>query len=159
FALDTTVVPPTANAYGLELGKSTWAWPSVIASLEPSSPAATQMVTPRYAAAFIASLTCVMAWCVQTSAPSAYPQLTEMTPGSFSLSCTAESNAVIQPCSLKSAKYRTMPALGQAPATTSTSSITSPSAPSCASVAVPSVLMAFTVGTAVCVCLQNFSRS
>src|SRR5580658_4677398 len=57
---DSTVVPPTESTYGLELGKSACACPSPTASLEPSSPAATLIVMPRYAASFRLSLSCVI---------------------------------------------------------------------------------------------------
>src|SRR5271169_5537341 len=41
-----SIVPPTPSAFGLELGKSIWAWPSLTWSPEPSSPAETQVVMP-----------------------------------------------------------------------------------------------------------------
>ena len=47
-----SLVPPQASTLGLEAGKSTWAWPSSTPSLEPLSPAATQMVMPSAAAAW-----------------------------------------------------------------------------------------------------------
>jgi hypothetical protein len=50
-------VPPTASTYGLDEGKSQWAWPSLMPSDEPSSPAATQMVMPISAASCSDSLT------------------------------------------------------------------------------------------------------
>src|SRR5580693_2851457 len=49
-------VPPTPSTYGLEAGKSTCA-PLATPSLEPSSPAAQQMVMPAAIAAWNAPLT------------------------------------------------------------------------------------------------------
>src|SRR5271165_3063956 len=47
-----SIVPPTARANGLELGKSTCALPSVNSSPDPSSPADTHVVIPTTAAIF-----------------------------------------------------------------------------------------------------------
>src|SRR5437016_1599033 len=44
-------VPPHASTYGLDAGKSTFSRPLFAPSVEPSSPAAQQIVTPSAAAA------------------------------------------------------------------------------------------------------------
>ena len=55
------VVPPQPRAWGLEAGKSAWAWPSVSPSVAPLSPDAAQIVTPAAAASAKASSIAVMA--------------------------------------------------------------------------------------------------
>ena len=76
-------VPPQASANGLEAGKSTcslpssWDWSRM--SEEPSSPAATQTVTPKVAASWNRESMARMAWSVHaTSGP---PQLIDTTEG------------------------------------------------------------------------------
>ena len=98
----TNFVPPQASTLGLEAGKSTWFSPSVTPSVEPSSPAATQTVTPMAAAAWNASSMEVMACCVQED--SGPPQLMETIDGLLVLSCTAVVIAFRKPASVLSAK-------------------------------------------------------
>ncbi len=78
------VVPPQASANGDDAGKSTWFAPSLIPSLEPSSPDAAVIVTPSAAAswnaAFIASRVC------PENTVSGLPQLIEITEGRFVVS-------------------------------------------------------------------------
>src|ERR1700685_1561375 len=95
-------VPPQARTLGLEAGKSTWLSPSVTPSVEPSSPAATQTVTPIAAAAWNASSIEVMACAVQDD--SGPPQLIETIEGLLVLSCTAVVIAFRKPASVLSAK-------------------------------------------------------
>src|SRR5271170_1867478 len=98
----TRRVPPHASTCGLDAGKSTWFRPSVAPSVDPSSPAATQTVTPMAAADWNASSIDVMAcWVHEDSGP---PQLMETTEGLFVLSCTAVVIAFRKPASVLSAK-------------------------------------------------------
>src|SRR5580692_1825603 len=80
----TSFVPPQAKTLGLDAGKSTWLRLSVTPSVEPSSPAATQTVTPMAAAAWKASSIEVIACCVQED--SGPPQLMETIDGLLVLS-------------------------------------------------------------------------
>src|SRR6185437_1188197 len=59
--LPASLVPPQARTCGLEAGKSTWLLPSLTPSDEPSSPAATVMVTPSAAADWQAASSVIMA--------------------------------------------------------------------------------------------------
>ncbi len=113
---------------------------------DPSSPAATQIVMPISAASCSASLTCVTADAVHTDTSSAYPQLIDSTCGLYCGSCMAASSASTQPFSVNWLNHTGMVALGHRPASTSTSSITSPVASSLVSVGILSTLMGTTVG-------------
>src|SRR5271155_3251599 len=76
---ESSVVPPQARTLGLEEGKSTLLEPSLTPSLEPSSPEATVMVTPRAAPSCATWSKVVISWLVQPD--SGPPQLMEMTDG------------------------------------------------------------------------------
>src|SRR5271154_6609871 len=97
-------VPPQASTLGLEAGKSTWFRPSggVTPSVEPLSPAATQMVKPIAAADWNAESIDVMAHWVHDDLGT--PQLMETTDGLFVLSCTAVVIAFRKPASVFSVK-------------------------------------------------------
>ena len=56
-----SLVPPQPSANGLEAGKSTCGWLSLMLSAEPLSPAAAQTVMPIVAAAWNAWSNCVIA--------------------------------------------------------------------------------------------------
>src|SRR5208282_6372960 len=94
----TSCVPPQASTLGLDAGKSTWFRPSVTPSVDPSSPAATQIVTPMAAADWNASSMDVMACCVQLD--SGPPQLMESTEGLLVLSWIAVVIALRKPASV-----------------------------------------------------------
>ena len=72
-ALSRRLVPPQASAYGLDAGKSAWAFPSDTRSPLPLSPAAVVTVTPSAAASANAWSSAARAWPVQES--SDWPQL------------------------------------------------------------------------------------
>src|SRR5579871_2761486 len=101
-------VPPQPSENALDAGKSTWACPSLMSSLEPSSPEATQTVTPRAAAVCRTSFTALTVCCVHskpwTGSPSANPQLIEITVGLFTLSWMAAVRTSTHPRSVKGAK-------------------------------------------------------
>ena len=77
-------------------------WPSVTPSVEPLSPAATVMVTPRAAADWQAASSAVMACAVQLD--SGPPQLMEMTLGLLVVSWTAVVMASMKPWSVLGVK-------------------------------------------------------
>ena len=86
--------PPTAITYGLLDGKSAYACPSLIESLDPSSPAATHTVTPhvRPPPAATGSSAESPAASRLEALCSANPQLTEITVGLFFWSCITASS-------------------------------------------------------------------
>ncbi len=125
-ASSCTVVPPQANACGLDAGKSTCTAPSVAPSLLPLSPDATQTLTPRAAASMNAWSSAVRAWAVHAS--SLCPQLM-LTAVGVGVACTAVATASRKPRSVFGAKYTTRVAFGASAPATSMSNSTSPSAP------------------------------
>src|SRR5882724_4151685 len=100
--LPTRLVPPQARTCGLEAGKSTWFFPSLTPSDEPSSPAAAVMVTPSAAADWQAESIAAMAWSVQLT--SAAPQEIEITLGLYLVSWMALAIASTKPWSVFGAK-------------------------------------------------------
>src|SRR5579859_1421508 len=81
---ETSAVPPQPSTCGLDEGKSTLLEPSVAPSLEPLSPEATVMVTPR-AAASCATWSMVCIDCA-VQLDSGFPQLMETTEGLLTVS-------------------------------------------------------------------------
>src|ERR1700722_12764801 len=75
------IVPPTPSAFGLELGKSIWAWLSLIWSPEPSSPDEMQAVMPSNRAALSRSSMACTAFADQLGSSSPNPQLHESATG------------------------------------------------------------------------------
>jgi hypothetical protein len=81
------VVPPQPVTKGLEAGKSTWFWPSLTPSLDPSSPDAAKTVTPSVDASSKAWLSASRPPAGQSASEA--PQLIETTPGLFCVSWMA----------------------------------------------------------------------
>src|SRR5579884_418968 len=98
--LASSSVPPQESTCGLDAGKSTVL--VLVPSLEPLSPDATVMVTPRAAADWQALSSAVMEDCDQLD--SGPPQLMESVDGLFAVSWTAVVMASINPWSLLGAK-------------------------------------------------------
>ncbi len=95
-------VPPQPSACGADAGKSVCCCPSLTASAEPLSPAATVTETPSPPASVRICSICVRACALQASSDS--PQLTETTDGLWVESWTAVDTASMNPWSVLGAK-------------------------------------------------------
>src|SRR5580704_520018 len=93
-----SLVPPQANANGLEAGKSACGFPSQspLMSAEPLSPEATHTVTPIAVASRMASFN-PSRNCLDPTGSSGPPQLMEITDGLRTVSCAAALTASINP--------------------------------------------------------------